>query len=138
MNYKIISKYIKNLEFNIPNPKTFYLLSKEISNYKINININSNQIENNIIEVQTTLNLIPTKENFEKIKTNITHSTIVEVTEGVEKKDIEKIILIDVPNEIYNELRSIFIYIFETSGFKDIKIGENVNFQKLYELRNIQ
>ena len=29
MNYKIIGKYIKSLNFNIPNPKTFFLLSKE-------------------------------------------------------------------------------------------------------------
>ena len=42
MNYKIIGKYIKELNFDIPNPKTF-LLSKDISNYKINIDIKSSQ-----------------------------------------------------------------------------------------------
>ena len=31
MNYKIIGKYIKDLKFNIPNPKAFFLLSKNIS-----------------------------------------------------------------------------------------------------------
>ena len=50
MNYKIIGKYIKNLNFNIPNPKVFFLLSKDIKNYKININIESQQIKQNIIE----------------------------------------------------------------------------------------
>ncbi len=138
MSYKIISKYIKNIEFNIPNPKTFYLLSKEISNYKINININSNQIEKNIIEVETTLNLIPIKENFEKIKTNITYSTIIEIKEEINKEDIEKIILIEVPNKFYSEIRNIFIYLFENSGFKDIKISDKVDFKKLYELRKVQ
>ena len=39
MTYKIIGKYIKDLKFNIPNPKVFFLLSKNISNYKINIDI---------------------------------------------------------------------------------------------------
>ena len=39
MSYKIIGKYIKDLKFKIPNPKTFFLLSKDISNYKINIDI---------------------------------------------------------------------------------------------------
>ena len=67
MNYKIIGKYIKNLSFNIPNPKTFFLLSKDISNYKINIDIKSKQIKQNIIEVQTSLNLIPIKSDFEKL-----------------------------------------------------------------------
>ena len=67
MSYKIIGKYIKELNFNIPNPKTFFLLSKDISNYKINIDIKSNQIKQNIIEVLTSLSLSPTKDDFEII-----------------------------------------------------------------------
>ena len=48
MSYKIIGKYIKELKFNIPNPKTFFLLSKDIANYKINIDIKSIQIKKKI------------------------------------------------------------------------------------------
>ena len=81
MNYKIIGKYVKNLNFNIPNPKTFFLLSKNISNYKINIDIKSNQVKENIIEVLISLSLMPTKDDFEKIVTNIVFATIVEITE---------------------------------------------------------
>ena len=55
MIYKIIGKYVKELDFKIPNPKTFYLLSKEISNYKINIDIKSNQVKQKIIEVRNSL-----------------------------------------------------------------------------------
>ena len=139
MCYKIIGKYIKNLNFSIPNPKTFFLLSKDISNYKINIDIKSNQIKEKIIEVQTALNLSPTKENFEKIDTKIIYSTIIELGSEVnDKKEIEKIILINVPAVIYPDLRKIFIFVFENSGFKDVKISENVNFEKLYNLRKIQ
>ena len=94
MNYKIIGKYIKDLNFNIPNPKTFFLLSKDIANYKINIDIKSNQIKQNIIEVLTSLNLSPTKDDFEKINTKIVYATIVELSNNnIEKKEIEKIIL---------------------------------------------
>ncbi len=139
MNYKIIGKYIKDLKFNIPNPKTFFLLSKDISNYKINIDIESAQIKQNIIEVLTSLSLTPTKENSEKIETKIIYSTIIElVNNKIEKSEMEKIILINVPNEIYLELRQIFIFLFENSGFKDIKINETVDFEKLYEMRKIQ
>ena len=63
MNYKIIGKYIKSLNFNIPNPKTFFLLSKDIANYKINIEIKSNQVKQNIIEVLTSLNLSTIKND---------------------------------------------------------------------------
>ena len=137
MNYKIIAKYIKNIKFEIPNPTTFFLLSKNISNYKINIDIKSNQVKEKIIEVVTTLKLLPTKENFEKINTEIVYAAVIEITEEItDKKKIEKVILIEVPSKIYPELRKIFVFVFENSGFKDIKISSKVDFQKLYDLKN--
>ena len=139
MNYKISAKYIKSLNFEIPNPKAFLTLVKNISNYKINIDIKSNQIKEKIIEIQTTLNLTPIKQDLEIIETKITFATIIELSEGIiNKKDIEEIILIKVPSEIYPELRKIFIFVFENSGFKEVKINENVDFKKLYDLRKIQ
>ena len=139
MNHKIIGKYIKELKFNIPNPKTFFLLSKDITNYKINIDIKSTQVKRNIIEVLTTLNLSPVKNDFEKIDTKIIFSSIIELdNDRLKKEEMEKIILIDVPTEIYPELRKIFVFLFENSGFKDVKISEIVDFKKLYEMRKIQ
>ena len=139
MSYKIIGKYIKDLKFNIPNPKVFFLLSKDISNYKINIDINSIQVKQNIIEVLTSLSLTPNNNNFEKIETKIIYSTIVELNnKKTLKEEIEKIILIKVPNEIYSELRQIFVFLFENSGFKDIKINETIDFEKLYKMRKNQ
>jgi preprotein translocase subunit SecB len=139
MTHKIIGKYIKELNFNIPNAKTFFLLSKDIVNYKINIDIKSNQVKENIIEVLTTLNLNPVKEGFEKIDTKIVYSTIVELEDKkIKKEDVEKIILIKIPSKIYPELRQIFIFLFENSGFKDVKINEHVDFEKLYNQRKVQ
>ena len=139
MNYKIIGKYIKELNFNIPNPKTLFLLSKDIANYKINIDIKSSQTKQNIIEVLTSLNLTPAKDDFETINTKIIYSTIVELEDKqLSKEEMEKIILIEVPSKIYPELRKIFIFLFENSGFKDVKIAENVNFENLYKMRKVQ
>ena len=91
MTYKIIGKYIKELNFNIPKAKTFFLLSQNISNYKINIDIKSSQIKQNIIEVLTTLALKPTTNDFEKIDTKIVYSTIVEVDNNkINKQEMEK------------------------------------------------
>jgi len=139
MSYKIIGKYIKDLDFKIPNPKIFSILSKNISNYKINIDIRSSQIRERIIQVETTLNLAPIKDDIEKISTKITYATIIELNDGItDKKEIEKIILINVPSKIYPELRKIFVFVFESSGFKDIKISNSVDFQKLYNLKKVQ
>ena len=138
MNYKIIGKYIKDLSFSIPNPKVFSSLSKDISKYKINIDIRSAQIKQNMIEVWLH-NLTPIKNDFERINTKIVFATIVELTtDKMKKEDIERIVLIQVPSQIYSELRNIFINLFENSGFKDIKINENVDFQRLFEMRKIQ
>ena len=139
MSYKIIGKYIKNLTFNIPNPRTFFLLSKNISNYKINIDIKSTQVKQNIIEVLTALSLTPTIDGFEKIETKIIYSTIVELNnENTQKEEIEKVTLIKVPTEIYSDLRQIFVFLFENSGFKDVKINKTVDFEKLYKMKKIQ
>ena len=139
MSYKIIGKYIKELNFNIPNPKSFFLLSKNITNYKIGIDIKSSQVKENIIEILTSLSLSPTKNNFETINTKIIFSTIIELDGNqLSKEEMKKIIIIEVPSKIYPELRKIFVFLFENSGFKDVKISESVDFEKLYKMRKVQ
>tara|TARA_A100001011_G_scaffold391919_1_gene478393 strand:+ start:151 stop:573 length:423 start_codon:yes stop_codon:yes gene_type:complete len=138
-NYKIIGKYIKKIKFEINNPKLFFLLAENISNYKINIDIKSKQFKEKIIEVETTLALIPIKKDFKKIDVEIIFSAIIEIESKLDdKKELEKIILIKVPSQIYPEIRKIFIFLFEESGFKEIKIDKSVDFQKLYDIRKIQ
>ena len=138
MNYKIIGKYIKDLKFEIPNPKTFFLLEKNISKYKINIDIKSNQFKDKIIEVAICLSLKATEEEIDKINTKIIFSTIIEIDgELSEKKSLEEIILIKVPNKIYPEIRSLFILLFEKSGFNKIKIEKEIDFNKLYLKKTI-
>lgn len=139
MNYKIIGKYIKELDFKIPNTKTFFLLSKNISNYRINIDIKSVQIKKNIIEILTSIKLNPLKKDLENINTKIVYSTIIELkNEKMKKEELERIVLIDVPSKIYFELREIFIFLFKNSGFKDVKISKNIDFEKLYRLKKVQ
>jgi|TARA_B110000211_G_scaffold112004_1_gene130122 preprotein translocase subunit SecB len=139
MNYKIIGKYIKELKFEIPSPKTFFLLEKNISNYKINIDIKSHKFKDKIIEVAITLSLNPIKDEIDKINTKIIFSTIIEIDGDLEeKKLLEEIILIKIPNEIYPEIRSLFILLFERSGFNKIKIEEKIDFNKLYLQKTIQ
>ena len=90
MSYKIIGKYIKDLNFSIPNTKAFYLLSKNIANYKINIDIKSNRVKQNIIEVLTSLNLTPNKNDTDTINTKIVFATVVELQdEKIDKDQLE-------------------------------------------------
>ncbi len=133
MNYKIIAKYIKTLNFDISKPEKFFSLTKDISNYKFKIDIKSNRFKENIIEVQTTLALQPKDINLDKIVALATFSTLVELDKNfTDKRKLEEIILVEIPTEIYPELRKVFIFIFENSGFREIKIDPNIDFKKLY------
>ena len=139
MSYKIIGKYIKELKFEISDPKTFFLLEKNISNYKINIDIKSHRYKDKIVEVLITLSLNPITKVEDKINTRIIFSTIIEIdSELTEKNLLEEIILIKVPNEIYPEIRSLFVLLFERSGFSKIKIEEKIYFKELYLKRTVQ
>ena len=133
MNYKIIAKYVKKLEFNLSKPEKFFSLTKDISNYKFKIDIKSNRFKENIIEVHTTLALEPKESKEDKIDALVCYSTLVEVDKELkDKKRLEEIILVEIPSETYPELRKTFIFVFENSGFRDIKIDENIDFKKLY------
>jgi|TARA_B110000881_G_C18497739_1_gene475152 preprotein translocase subunit SecB len=139
MNYKIIAKYIKDLKFEIPNPKTFFLLEKDISDYKVKIDIKSNQFKEKILEVETTLALDTSRKDLDKINTKIIYSTLIEIEGDLsEKKQLEEIILIKVPTEVFSEIRSLFILLFEKSGFNQIKIDKDVDFKELYKSRFVQ
>ena len=133
MSYKIVAKYIKDLKFGIDDPKNFFLLAKNISNYKIKIDIKSKILKEKTIEVDTALSLNSTKSDFDKIDVKIVYSAIIELGINLsDKKELERIILINVPTEIYPNIREIFILLFEKSGFKDVKIEKIVDFEKLY------
>ena len=136
MGYKIISKFIKDISFEIPSAKTFVMLEKEIPKYNLTFDIKSKPFKQNIIEVNTILSLIPNQEIKHKILTEINLTSLVSVEQNLkEKKELEKIILIKIPTEIYPSLYETFVYLFSQAGIKNIKIDKEVNFEKLYNER---
>jgi len=137
MNYKILSKFIKDISFEIPDIETFAMLEKEIQKYNLIFDIKSKSYKNNIIEVNTILRLVPNKEIKYKMLTEINFAALVSVEESItDKKELEKIILIKVPTEVYPALYETFIYLFSQAGIKEISIEKEVNFEKLYNARS--
>ena len=136
MNHKIISKFIKDISFEIPNAQSFIMLEKEIVNYSLNFDIKSKPYKNNIIEVTTTLKMVPNQNVKHKILGEITGSSLVSIDKDFKNKvELEKIVLITVPQEIYPTLYETFVFLFKQSGINNIQINKDVNFQKLYESR---
>jgi len=134
MSYKIISKFIKDVSFEIPNAQAFVMLEKEISNYMLNFDIKSNPLKDNIIEVNTILKIAPNQEVKHKILSEITCTALVSIqNKSEDKKELEKIILIKIPTEIYPTLYETFVFLFNQAGVKNIQIDKEVDFEKLYK-----
>ena len=133
MNYTIISKFIKDISFEIPNPQTFLMIEKEILNYNLNFDIKSNPFKENIIEVNTILKLVPNSDVKHKMLVEINMTALVSLESNLDdKKALEKIILINIPTEVYPTLYETFIYLFKQAGVKELKIEKEVNFEKMF------
>lgn len=133
MNYKIVSKFIKDISFEIPSAQAFIMIEKEISKYSLNFDIKSKKFKDNIIEVNTILRLVPSPELKTKILTEINLASLVSIEKNLDnKEELEKIVLVDIPKEVYPTLYDIFIYLFTKAGVKNISIAKEVDFLEMY------
>ena len=135
-NFKIISSFIKDMSSETPDAQTFIFVRDKISKYRLKIDINSKAVKNGIIEVNTILKFSDNPEVLRKSYFEIVYTSIVKVDEKVsDKKEMEKIILCDVPNKIYPDLEKIFLNLLTDSGYPGIKFEKKVDFTELYKQR---
>ena len=121
--FKILSKYIKDMSSETPDLETFLFVKDNIQKYQLNIDITSKALKNKLIEINTKLKFEDKEPNEKKSYFEIVYTSIVKVNDEIkEKKDLEKIILCDVPTEIYPELETSFINLMHNSGHPDIKL----------------
>ena len=137
MSYKIVSKYIKDLSFEIQGAKAYFLLEKNIKDFLVNFDIKSQKVNQSVIEVDTTL-FITSKKDKNLSPISICFSSLVNFEKEIEKMEMERIILVDVPKTVYPEVRSTLCYLFEKSGFKNVNLQEKIDFERLYESRKSQ
>ena len=136
-NFKIVGSFIKDLSSETPDTPTFIFVRDRISKYSLNIDINSKAVKDGIIEVNIILKFTDQPEILKKSHFEIVYTSIVKIDEKVsDKKEMEKIILCDVPNKIYPDLEKIFLNLLTDSGFPGIKLEKKVNFTELYKQRS--
>ena len=64
----------------------------------------------------------------------MTHVTVVRVEESaVNKDELKKIFLSDVPTEMYPEIEKRFFEIVKSIGYPEIKLGKRIDFKELFE-----
>ena len=131
--YKILGKYIKDMSSETPDVETYIFVRDYISKYQLNIDINSKALKDKMIEISTILKFEDKQGNKKKSYFEINYSTIVKINEDIkEKKELEKIVLCDVQNEIYPELEKSFLNLLHNSGYPNIKFEKKVDFEQLY------
>ena len=134
--YKILGKFIKDMSSETPDVETYLFVKQYIPKYQLNIDINSKAIKDKMIEVNTTLKFEDKDNNKKKSFFEIVFSTIIKISDEVkEKKELEKIILCDVQNDIYPDIEKTFLNLVNDSGYPGIKFEKKVDFEKLYNQR---
>ena len=135
-NYKIIGSFIKDMSSETPDTPTYIFVTDKISKYRLNIDIDSKAVKDGIIEVNTIIKFSDQPEILKKAYFEIIYTSIVKVDEKVsDKKEMEKIILCDVPNKVYPDLERIFLNLLTDSGYPGIKFEKKINFTELYKQR---
>ena len=132
--YKILTEFAKDVSYETPDIETYLQTKDNILKYNLTLDIKSKFLKNKMVEVNIISkfqepNLGKKKSNFE-----ITYTAIVKIDENITgEKEMEKIVLSDVPNEIYPRLEDLFITLVNKSGFPEVKIERKVDFEKLYK-----
>ena len=132
-NYKILGKFIKDMSSETKDVETYLFVKDRITKYKLEIDIKSEALKDKIIGVNTTLKFSDKEEVKKKSYFEITYTTIVRVEDQIEKKELKKIILCDVQEEIRPDLEKAFVNVLNNSGYTGFKFEKKINFEQLYK-----
>ena len=136
-NFKIIGNFIRDMSSETPDAQTYIFVRDKISKYLLKIDINSRAVKNGIIEIDMILKFDDQPEVLKKSHFEITYTSIIKVDEKIsDKKEMEKIILCDVPNKVYPTLEKIFLKLLIDSGYPGIKFEKKVDFTELYKRKS--
>ncbi len=134
--FKILGKFIKDMSSETPNIETYLYVRDRISKYQLGIDINSQALKNQMIEINTTFKFQDKEPSEKKSYFEIIYTTIIRVNENIkDKKDLERIVLCDVQLQIYPDLEKSLLDLLHNSGYPGIKFEKKVDFENLYNKR---
>ena len=136
-NFKILAEFIKDMSSETPDAESYFFVKDNILKYNLDIVINSKPLKNQLIEVSTSLKFEDKEPNEKKSHFEIVYASIVKIDEEIkDKKDLEKIILCDVQNQIFPNLERAFLNLLHNSGFPEVKLEKKIDFNELYKQRS--
>ena len=134
-NYKILAKFVKDMSSETPDVDTYLFVKDNISNYSLGIDIKSKALKEKILQVETTLRYSDKNQNNNKKSFfEMIFATVIRLDENIkDKKDLGKIILCDLQNEIYPEIEKTFLNVLHGSGYPELNFQKKVDFEELYK-----
>ena len=133
-NYKILTSYIRDISSKITGTENYIYLKDNIPKYSLGIDINSFPLKNNMAEVNIKLTFDNKNDKDKKAYFEMTHTTVIRGEEAaVNKNELKKIFLSDVPTEMYPEIEEKFFEIVKTIGYPEIKLEKRINFKEMFE-----
>ena len=134
IKHKIITKFIKDVSFEIPDVETLLYVEENINKYNLNVDIKSIPLKNKLVQVETILKLEGNEELKRRFHIEVTVAAIIRFEEKIEeKKEFKKILLVDVPTEIYPILYEVVSNLLKKSGLPNLEIKQKIDFNALYE-----
>ena len=134
--YTVLAKFIKDMSVETKDAQTYLFVKENIKNYHLKISINSKAIKNKMIEIDTGLNFDDKQGNEFRTNFEMTYTSIIKLNEAnIDKEKLEKIILIEVQNEIYPDMEKSFLDMVRNAGYDNFTIDKKINFETLYENR---
>ena len=134
--YTVLAKFIKDMSVETKDAQTYLFVKENIKNYHLKISINSKAIKNKMIEIDTGLNFEDKQGNEFRTNFEMTYTSIIKLNEvNIDKEKMEKIILIEVQNEIYPDMEKSFLDMVRNAGYDNFTIDKKINFETLYENR---
>ena len=131
--YKILSNYVKDMSSETPDVESFLFTKDNINKYELDIDISSKPLKNKLIEINTNLKFQNKTKPDKKSYFEVVYASIVKIEETVkEKKELQKIILCDIQNEIYPKLEKILLNLLIDSGYPGVKFDKKVDFNQLF------
>ena len=134
-NYKILAKFVKDMSSETPDIDTYLFVKDNISNYSLGIDIKSKVLKEKILQVETTLRYSDKNQNNNKKSFfEMIFATVIRLNENIkDKKDLGKIVLCDLQNEIYPEIEKTFLNVLHGSGYPELNFQKKVDFEELYK-----
>ena len=134
--FKILAQFIKDMSSETPDAITYLYVKEYLKNYILDIDIKSKPLKNRMIEVNTKLSYQDKSKSKNKSFFEINYTSIIKIDAEIKDiKVIEKIVLCDLQNKIYPNIKKIFLNLLNDSGYPGVKFEKDVNFEDLYNKR---